>query len=182
MALICAGFPPPASAGRSPKTSRRASCVISSYNPGFVNCLRAAIPALIASGFPARVPACYTAPSGATDDFPECRKIRFDSQEFLHGTIVQAKSCNHFVDNQERAVLLRDFMQSLQETRLRRNNSHVGGDGLDDDRSDFILMLEKYAFDRLEIVIGYVQCQSSQRSGNSRAFGNSKRGEPRTRL
>src|SRR5437879_6316466 len=73
-------------------------------------------------------------------------------------------------------------MQSLQETRLRRNNSHVGGDGLDDDRSDLILMLEKYAFDRLEIVTCYVQCQRSQCSGHSRAFGNSERSETRTGL
>src|ERR1700674_4543255 len=73
-------------------------------------------------------------------------------------------------------------MQSLQETRLRRNNSHDGGDGLDDDRSNLILMLEKYAFDRLEIVIGHVQCQRRQRRRHSWAFGNSKRSETRTRL
>src|SRR5260370_3368261 len=73
-------------------------------------------------------------------------------------------------------------MQSLQETSLGENTSHVRGDGSDDDRRDLILVEQKYSFDRAEIVIGYVQRQGGQRGGNSWTFGNSKRCQAGTRL
>jgi len=44
-----------------------------------------------------------------------------------------------------------------------------------------VLMLEKYAFDRREDRIGYVQCQSSQRSGTP-GIRQFERSEARTRL
>src|SRR5260370_7235013 len=92
--------------------------------------------------------------------------------------MVQTTSCYPFVHDKQRAVLLTDFLQSLQVASLRGNNSHVRSNGLDDDRRDLIFMLEKYAFDSLEIVIGHVQRQRRQRWRHSRPLRNSKRRKP----
>src|SRR5260370_6696323 len=96
--------------------------------------------------------------------------------------MVQTTSCYPFVHDKQRAVLLTDFLQSLQVASLRGNNSHVRSNGLDDDRRDLIFMLEKYAFDSLEIVIGHVQRQRRQRWRHSRTLRNTKRSEAGTRL
>src|SRR5260370_9078408 len=96
--------------------------------------------------------------------------------------MVQTTSCYPFVHDKQRAVLLTDFLQSLQVASLGGNNSHVRSNGLDDDRRDLIFMLEKYAFDSLEIVIGHVQRQRRQRWRHSRTPRNTKRSRPGTRL
>ncbi len=88
---------------------------------------------------------------------------------------MQTKSGDHFIHDQQRAVPLADFLQSLQETHLRGHHSHIGSDRLDDHPSDLILVLEKDSFDRLQIVIRHVQRQRCQCRRHSRAFGNPQR-------
>jgi len=98
-----------ASSARRPKTSRRVQLRHLLVQPGFGEHVEGQqFQPSSPSGFPASVPADTSGPSGATcpiqfcarsavlpleehatDDFPECREIRFDSQKFLHGTIVQ---------------------------------------------------------------------------------------------
>src|ERR1700680_812513 len=77
----------------------------------------------------------------AADNFAERGEVRFDFEKLLRRSVVETKTGNDFVDDQQRAILFRDVAKAGEKTWLRRNDAHVGGDRFDDDRGDFVFVL-----------------------------------------
>ncbi len=70
------------------------------------------------------------------DDFAEAGQIRLNAVIGLRAGQRHAEAGHHFVDDQERAVLVAQGAQARQEFRQRRHAVHVAGDRLDDDTGD----------------------------------------------
>jgi hypothetical protein len=77
----------------------------------------------------------------AADNFAERGEVGFDVEKLLRRSVVQTKAGDDFVDDQQRAILFRDLAQPREKTRCRRNDTHVGGDRLNDDGSNFVFFL-----------------------------------------
>ena len=52
------------------------------------------------------------------DNFPEYGQVRPNAEGILRAAIGDAEAGDHFVENQQRAVALRDFAQALKKSRL----------------------------------------------------------------
>ena len=87
-----------------------------------------------------RAPAERAHRQAAADDFAEARQIRRDAEPFLRAARRQAETGHHFVENQQRAVRLRDLAQKFQIARFGQIKSGVARHRLDDDAGDLIFV------------------------------------------
>src|SRR5260370_1385620 len=86
----------------------------------------------------------------AADDFAERGEIGFDAENLLRGAVVQAKTGDDFVDDEQRAVLFCEVAKAGKKIGRGRNNAHVRGDGFDDYRGYFVFVLREDSLDCVE--------------------------------
>ena len=113
----------------------------------------------------------------AAYDFAKGGEVGFDAVERLAGAVAQAKAGNDFVQDKERTVFLGELAETGEKVFLRKDNTHVGGNRLNNDGGDFAFVLRKEVFDGSEIVVGSVQTEFGESLRNARAFGDAERGE-----
>ncbi len=89
----------------------------------------------------------------ATDDLAQAGQIRGHVVVLLRATQGDAEAGHHLVDDQQRAILIAQFAQALQEARLRRNAVHVAGHRFDDDTGDLLRILGEGGAYRRQIVV-----------------------------
>ena len=72
-----------------------------------------------------------------------------DAQQRLRPAVGHAEAGHHFVEDQQRAVLVGHLPQRLAELGRRRDAAHVADDRLDDHAGDLRAVLGKGVFDGL---------------------------------
>src|SRR5262249_21172673 len=86
------------------------------------------------------------------------------------------------IGDEQRAVLAGELSQALQKPRLRQNNTHVGGDGFNNDGRDGFLVLPEEFFYGREIVVRCVESELRQRLRNAGTFRDTERRKTRASL
>ena len=76
-----------------------------------------------------------------------------DLRALLHAAARDAAAGHDLVEDRDRAVLLAEANDRLEEARLRRNDAHVADDGLDDDRGDLLAALGEQRLERGDVVV-----------------------------
>ncbi len=89
----------------------------------------------------------------APHDLSERRQVRYDAGPALRAVEAEAKPRHDFVENQQRTASPRTIAQPLEESRFRRNEAHIGGDRLDQDRREIAVRFVRPLVDRREVVI-----------------------------
>ena len=74
----------------------------------------------------------------AADHLAQRGQIGLDIVKRLRATLVDAETCHHLIEDQDRAFALGDPSQAFQKSRLRRDNAHIAGHRLDDDARDLV--------------------------------------------
>ena len=89
----------------------------------------------------------------AADDFAQCGNVGRDAVEGLGAAVGDAESGNHFVKDQQGAVVGGDLAQAGQKAGGRRRYAHIAGDGLHDDGGDGVGPGVKQAGYGCEVVV-----------------------------
>ena len=74
----------------------------------------------------------------SADDLAHRGEVRGDSEVSLGTAVTDAEARHHLVKDEKCAVLLGEFTQTLEKTRLRLNESGIANDGLEDHTGDGI--------------------------------------------
>ncbi len=80
-----------------------------------------------------------------------------------------AEAGHDLVDDEQRAVRLRDAREPGVEARQRRDHAHVGGGGLGDDGGDVVAVRGERGLDRGEVVVGQHDRLVRLRAGDARS-------------
>ena len=75
------------------------------------------------------------------DHLAEGREIGGDSKALARSPGRDPESRHHLVEDEKRARAVGELPQSLEEARIRRNESGIPNDGLDDDGADTLLVV-----------------------------------------
>ena len=118
------------------------------------------MPALTATGFPDKVPAWYTPPSGArsSHDLPsspesadgktaadylaEACEIRTNRVKLLSPSVSDPEARNDFVEHEEDTIFFTQVTDVFEETLLWQNDAHVAHNRLHDKAGDIALRLQ----------------------------------------
>ena len=104
----------------------------------------------------------------AADNLTEGSHIRCDTVISLRSAKSQTKTCDHFIKNEYRPVLIADITQPLKESIFRRYNTHIGCHRLHDQCCDLVPVLFKQFSDTVQIIISGDQrciCESLRHTG-----------------
>src|SRR5205823_15133297 len=86
-------------------------------------------------------------------DFSQTGQIGQHMEALLRAAKRDAKTADHLVEDQDRAVLARDLAQVLKKTGVGRDDAHVARDWLDDHGRDLAwTCLEGVAYGRQVVV------------------------------
>ena len=91
----------------------------------------------------------------AADDLAEACEVRRDAIGRLCAAERCAEAAHNFIEDQDRAVCLRELADLAQVALLRRHAAHIARDRLDDDRCDLVAHLIHDLRDGLDIIVGY---------------------------
>ena len=89
----------------------------------------------------------------AADDFAEAGDVGLDVVEGLCAAVCDSESGDYFVEDEECAVVVRDFSESVQEFGVRWDDAHVSADGFDDDACDALRVGLEDVLYGLEVVV-----------------------------
>jgi hypothetical protein len=93
----------------------------------------------------------------------------------MRSALGDAEPRDDLVEEQQRAVAIRDRAKALEKTRRRRDDPHVGGDRLDRDHRDALRVRGEEGFDRGEVVVARGQREAGERRGHTGRAGNAER-------
>ena len=85
------------------------------------------------------------------------------------------KAGHHLIENQQRAVRLRDFAQKFQITRPRQINPGIARHRLDDDGGNLIFVRSERSFHRFGVVEWQNDCMFRKIGGHTGAVRMAKR-------
>ena len=126
----------------------------------------------MASGFPESVPAWYTGPDRsqllhdvgastegrqrqpAAHDLPEHGQVGRDAVELLRAAAGDAEAGDDLVEDEQRTGRVAERAQDLEEAWVGRDDSHVPGDGLDDDRRQPLAVALDRGSGSVDVVVG----------------------------
>src|SRR5260370_23547926 len=112
----------------------------------------------------------------AANYFAERRDVWLYAVNRLRPPKRDAEAGHDLVEDQQRAALVADLPQTLQESLRRRDTAHVAGDRLDDDGGDVVAMLVHRVRDGIEMGIGNADRELRDIFRPAGRIGN---GEPR---
>jgi hypothetical protein len=107
----------------------------------------------------------------ATEDFAQADQIGSDMEQLGGAAGRDSKAGYHFIEYEKRAILLRQFAQSLKEPVLWRNNAHVGCHWFDYDGGYLGPVSVECIIGRPQIVVRQRKSQSRDFIRHSRAGG-----------
>ena len=116
----------------------------------------------------------------AANDFSEARQIRGDVVDGLRPAVGDAKPGNHFIKDQQDAVLPGQRAQLPKKVLMGHHHPHVARNRLDNDTGQFPPMLPNHAPDRGHIIIRSGEGLSRGGLGHARAVGKPQRCSPGT--
>ena len=118
----------------------------------------------------------------AADDLAEAGQVRPDAEHLLRAARRRAKPGDHFVEDEQDAVAIADRAQALQEAVAGRDDPHVAGDRLDDDRGDLVAVPLDGRLDRRQVVVAREQRVGRDRRRDAGAGRHAERHRARARL
>ena len=77
----------------------------------------------------------------AADDLAEDRQVGRDAVALLRAAAGDAEAGDHLVEDEQRAARVAERPQRLEEAGRRRDDAHVAGDRLDEDRREPLAVL-----------------------------------------
>ena len=72
----------------------------------------------------------------AADDLAEDRQVGHHAEALLRAAAGDAEAGDHLVEDEQRAARVAEQPQRLEEAGRRRDDAHVAGDRLDEDRGE----------------------------------------------
>ena len=90
----------------------------------------------------------------AADDLAEDREVGRDAVALLRPAARDAEAGDHLVEDEQRPARVAQRPQRLEEAGGRRDDAHVAGDRLDEDRSEPFAVLGDRGRDRVDVVVG----------------------------
>ena len=88
----------------------------------------------------------------AAMDFGVGCEIGSDAKEFLSAAVGYAKASDDFVEDDERAVAMGDFIDGFEVAGFRHDAVGVGVDGLHDDGSDLPGVSIERGFEEIDVI------------------------------
>jgi hypothetical protein len=113
----------------------------------------------------------------ASDDLAERGEVGRHTVELLRAAERHAESGDDLVEYQHHAVLVAERAQPLQKAITWRNDAHVAGDRLKDDRGDLIALCFESDRHSVKIVVRQHDRVGSITLGHARGRGDSQRHE-----
>ena len=110
----------------------------------------------------------------AADDLAETRQVGLDTETFLRPAPGKTKAGHHFIENQQRAVVCRDFSQEFKVARLGQIQTGVARHRFDDDAGDLSLVGFKRGFDGVGVVERHDNGVLRERRRHARAIRMTK--------
>ena len=89
----------------------------------------------------------------AADDFAQAGDVRLDVIAHLRAAPGDAEAGHHFVEQQQRAVLVAQLAQALQISGGGQDHAHVSRDRLDDEAGDLVGVFLEDCFGLFEVVV-----------------------------
>ena len=90
----------------------------------------------------------------AADDLAEDRQVGQDAEALLRAAARDAEAGDHLVEDEQRAARRRRAPQRLEEARRRRDDAHVPGDRLDEDRRQPLAVALDRRGGGVDVVVG----------------------------
>ena len=87
------------------------------------------------------------------DHFAHGREVGCDAEVGLGTAVADAEAGHHFIEHQQSTVLLGDFAQTFQKTRLRCDEAGIADDRLKDHAGNGLRVLRKQLLDRFQVVV-----------------------------
>ena len=113
----------------------------------------------------------------AGDDLAKRGQVTRHAVHAVPAGVGGAEAGHHFVQNQKRAVLMRNILQFLVEVVLRCNGAHVAGRGLRDHTGNLARVFLKRTTHRINVVVRHHNRVRRLRTGHTRGVRQGKRSQ-----
>ena len=123
-----------------------------------------------------RAPAERRGGQAATHDLPVRPQVRVRRVEAVPSGAGHPEPGHHLVDDEQRAVRVRDPGQFGVEAVTRGDHAHVAGGGLGDDRGDVLALGGERLLDRAQVVVRQHDRVARRRAGHAGRVGQAERG------
>ena len=115
----------------------------------------------------------------AAHDLPQDRQVRRDAEALLRTAARDAEARDHLVEDEQRARGVRQRAERVEEAGLGRDDAHVPGDRLDEDRGEALAVARDRLRCRLHVVVGADDRVLGRPRRHTRAGRDRQRREPR---
>ena len=115
----------------------------------------------------------------AADDLAEDRQVRHDAEALLRAAARDAEAGDHLVEDEQRAARVAEQPQRLEEAGRGRDDAHVAGHRLDEDRGEALAVLRDGGRHGVDVVVGQHDRVGGDARRNARGRRDAERHQPR---